>query len=82
MKTWFGVRLQVAAGLLSLANLSLIWWFRFLPLYDYPIWLYEVRIIRGLADTLTRNAMNRVRAFSWDLIAEKTLDVYRAAIAK
>jgi UDP-glucose:(heptosyl)LPS alpha-1,3-glucosyltransferase len=36
----------------------------------------------GLSDTLTRNATNRVRAFSWDLIAEKTLDVYRAAIAK
>jgi hypothetical protein len=62
MKTWFGVRLQVAAGLLSLANLSLIWWFRFLPLYDYPIWLYEVRIIRGLAEPMFHEAYELVKA--------------------
>lgn len=37
------------AVLLTLASVVLVWAFRFLPLYDYPIWLYEVHLLRGLS---------------------------------
>jgi hypothetical protein len=36
--------------IITILNVSIIWSHRFLPLYDYPIWLYCVRIMRGLAD--------------------------------
>jgi len=37
----------VAAVVISVMNVVLIWSFRFLPLYDYPIWLFEVHILRN-----------------------------------
>jgi hypothetical protein len=40
---------ETLAALITLANITLIWSHRFLPLYDYPIWLYEVRIMRAIA---------------------------------
>lgn len=39
----------IAAILVTILNVSLIWAFRFLPLYDYPIWLYEVHLMRELS---------------------------------
>ncbi len=33
---------------LSLGNLLLVWWFRFLPLFDYPVWLYESHILHNI----------------------------------
>jgi hypothetical protein len=36
----------VVAGVITLGNVALIWSFRFLPLYDYPIWLFETKILR------------------------------------
>ncbi len=44
-----------AAIFITVANVALIWAFRFLPLYDYPIWLYEVRIMRALSNPLFRD---------------------------
>lgn len=35
---------------LTVGHMILIWSYRFLPLYDYPIWLYEVHIMRSLSD--------------------------------
>lgn len=40
------------AVLLSLLNVGLIWSFRFLPLYDYSIWLYETKILREFSGHL------------------------------
>ncbi len=38
---------SLTAGLfLTAANAVPIWLFRFLPLYDYPIWLFETRVLR------------------------------------
>jgi len=34
------------AAALSVVNVILVWSFRFLPLYDYPIWLFETKILR------------------------------------
>ncbi|MEK7250507.1 MAG: hypothetical protein AAB209_08805, partial [Bacteroidota bacterium] len=51
-----------AAMIITLANVALIWAFRFLPLYDYPIWLYEVRIMRALSDPLFSSTYDIIRA--------------------
>lgn len=42
----------LAALGLTLAHAVLIWAFRFLPLYDYPMWLYEVHIMRNISDPI------------------------------
>ncbi len=42
----------VVAVLITVANVILIWAYRFLPLYDYPMWLYEVHIMKELSDPL------------------------------
>ena len=34
--------------LLTMINVVLIWVFRFLPMYDYPIWLFEVKVLQEL----------------------------------
>ncbi|MBX2991725.1 MAG: hypothetical protein KF749_11240 [Bacteroidetes bacterium] len=39
----------LAAVCVTILNVLLIWAFRFLPLYDYPIWLYEVHLMRELS---------------------------------
>jgi hypothetical protein len=36
----------VVAGVITIGNVALIWSFRFLPLYDYPVWLFETKILR------------------------------------
>ena len=38
------------AWVFSISLVALIWWFRFLPLYDYPIWLYNVHVMVHLSD--------------------------------
>lgn len=52
----------LTAILITAANVMLVWAFRFLPLYDYPIWLYEVRIMRAIADPLFASAFENVPA--------------------
>jgi hypothetical protein len=52
----------VVAIFITVANVALIWAFRFLPLYDYPVWLYEVRIMRALSDPLFSSTYEIVRA--------------------
>lgn len=47
--------LVLVAMLLTVGNLLVVWAFRFLPLYDYPIWLYEVRIMRALSGPMFSN---------------------------
>ncbi len=47
--------LVFVAMLLTVGNLLVVWAFRFLPLYDYPIWLYEVRIMRALSGPMFSN---------------------------
>lgn len=39
----------ITAILITILNVFLIWAFRFLPLYDYPIWLYEVHVMLELS---------------------------------
>lgn len=41
--------LVLTAAALSAGNLLLLWWFRFLPLFDYPVWLYESYLLRNIA---------------------------------
>ncbi len=36
------------AVLLSAGHVALIWWYRFIPVYDYPNWLYQARILADL----------------------------------
>jgi len=38
----------VAAALLSVGQVALVWCVRFLPLYDYAVWLYEGKIVRDI----------------------------------
>jgi hypothetical protein len=52
----------IAAILITVANVILIWTFRFLPLYDYPIWLYEVRIMRALSEPVFRDVYEIIQA--------------------
>ncbi len=47
--------LVLVAMLLTVGNLLVVWAFRFLPLFDYPIWLYEVRIMRALSEPMFSN---------------------------
>ena len=42
-RPWF-----LAAVLLSAGQVALVWCFRFLPLYDYAVWLYEGKIVRDI----------------------------------
>ena len=48
---------------LTAANAVLVWIYRFLPLYDYPIWLYTVKVAKGLAagDTPYVNAFEMAK---------------------
>jgi hypothetical protein len=39
----------VVAGVLTIGNVALIWSFRFLPLYDYPIYLFLTKILCALS---------------------------------
>lgn len=55
-------RFVFLAILLTAVNLLLVWSFRFLPLYDYPVWLYEVRIMRSLSDPMFSRAYDLVAA--------------------
>jgi hypothetical protein len=40
---------EVIGALITFANVTLIWSHRFLPLYDYPLWLYEIKIMHSIA---------------------------------
>ena len=51
----------IAAILITVANIILVWAFRFLPLFDYPIWLYEVRIMRAISEPQFMAAYDLVR---------------------
>ncbi len=51
----------VAAIVITVANVILIWAFRFLPLYDYPIWLYNVRVMMQLSDPQFSSVYELVR---------------------
>ncbi len=55
-------RIALALALVfSLSLVGLIWWFRFLPLYDYPIWLYNVHVMVHLSDPLLASAYEIVK---------------------
>jgi hypothetical protein len=46
MNGYLAERKYVIAGVvLTVANVIFIWGFRFLPLYDYPIWLFETKVL-------------------------------------
>ncbi len=35
---------------LGLAQITMVWFHRYLPMYDYPIWLYEVKCLHRLVE--------------------------------
>jgi hypothetical protein len=45
---WNGAIL-LAGVVITVLNVAIVWSHRFLPLYDYPIWLYVVKIMQGLS---------------------------------
>lgn len=55
-------RFMVFGIVLSAAQVALVWAFRFLPLYDYPMWLYEVHIMRSIADPILASVYEIVSA--------------------
>ncbi|MBI5471365.1 MAG: hypothetical protein HY961_03375, partial [Ignavibacteriae bacterium] len=52
----------ILAWLFTLALVAIIWSFRFLPLYDYPIWLYNVHVMMNLSDPIMSSAYELVHA--------------------
>lgn len=38
------------AIVLSMINVAMIWEFRFLPLHDFPIWIFETKILSGFSN--------------------------------